>query len=246
MKTHPVEPTHFPAIEWNWENVAYQPSWHEPVYAVMERYVPAGSTILEVGAGASHTMAALSGRLGCDAYGVEPNCSGISKASEMCLLEGSKATFMRGDGFALPFSESTFDVVYSLGLIEHFDFHRSIELVEEHARVCKPGGLVIVSVPNLLNLPHTVRKGFLGTKYEYYPESSYSPRKLKRVLESCGLTFLHADGIEPLWGLAMSKIGWKVCRVLSRLRIADRINNIERAALRSKIGFMTYAVGRKA
>jgi hypothetical protein len=116
MKVIAAEPVNFPAIEWNWENAEYQPSWHEPVYAVMERYVPGGSTVLEVGAGASHTLAALSGRLGCDAYGVEPNDSGIFKAREMCRLERTEVTLMRGDGFVKGYELALVYLVITLAL----------------------------------------------------------------------------------------------------------------------------------
>ena len=43
-----------------------------------------------------------------------------------------------------------FDVVYSLGLIEHFaDRHR---IVENHARLVRPGGYLVLGVPNFRGL----------------------------------------------------------------------------------------------
>jgi SAM-dependent methyltransferase len=43
-----------------------------------------------------------------------------------------------------------FDVVYSLGLIEHFDDVPAV--IERHVRLAKPGGLLVVGCPNLVGL----------------------------------------------------------------------------------------------
>jgi len=43
--------------------------------------------------------------------------------------------------------------VYSLGLIEHF--HDSTEIVKAHARLVKPGGYLVIAVPN-------IQKAFYG------------------------------------------------------------------------------------
>jgi ubiquinone/menaquinone biosynthesis C-methylase UbiE len=246
MTVEPQQSEHFPNIEWNWAKAEYQPAWHEPIFKTMAKFVDHGSKILEVGAGASHTLAALSGRIECKAYGVEPDESGIKKTIEMSGLESTTLDMIKGDGFTLPFADNTFDIVYSLGLIEHFEPEASVDLIAEHTRVCKPRGRVIISVPNKLNLPHTLRKKFLGERYEYSPERSYSPRELKRVMETSGVTVMRVDGIEPLWGLAMSRFGWKICRLLDKIGIAKRINSIRSPWMRSRIGYMTYAVGLKA
>ncbi len=39
------------------------------------------------------------------------------------------------------------DVVYSVGLIEHFDPARTARAIEAHAKLAKPGGIVLLSFP---------------------------------------------------------------------------------------------------
>ncbi len=51
-----------------------------------------------------------------------------------------------GDVRDLPFRDASFDAIYSMGTIEHFD--ETERAVEEMARVLKPGGRAIVGVPN--------------------------------------------------------------------------------------------------
>lgn len=50
------------------------------------------------------------------------------------------------DARELPYEDNTFDFIYSLWVIEHF--HGTEVAVKEHARVCKKGGDIFISVPN--------------------------------------------------------------------------------------------------
>jgi SAM-dependent methyltransferase len=234
-----------PEIEWNWEQANYFEDWHEPIFELMSRYVPKGAKTLEIGAGGSHTLGALAGRLGCDAFGLEPDLAGIEKTIELAAGESAHVSMVRGDGFYLPFADGQFDVVYSLGLVEHFDHDGTVSLIAEHVRVCRNGGSVVVAVPNALNLPHSLRKAYLGRKYKYFPERSFTPRRLRKILNSAGLGAIMTDGLAPLWGLGMSPLGWWCVRILRRLGIARLLDGIRIPSLRANIGFMSYGIGKK-
>ena len=93
-----------------------------------------------------------------------------------------------GDVRAVPFRDASFDAIYSMGTIEHFD--ETERAVEEMARVLKPGGCAIVGVPNrydpfLRPLLATALQAF--GLYGYGYEKSYSRRALKEMLENAGL-----------------------------------------------------------
>jgi len=93
-----------------------------------------------------------------------------------------------GDVRAVPFRDASFDAIYSMGTIEHFD--ETERAVEEMARVLKPGGRAIVGVPNrydpfLRPLLATALQAF--GLYGYGYEKSYSRRALKKMLEGAGL-----------------------------------------------------------
>ena len=80
----------------------------------------------------------------------------------------------------LPFRDASFDAIYSMGTIEHFD--ETERAVEEMARVLKPGGRAIVGVPNrhdpfLRPLLATALQA-VGL-YGYGYEKSYSRRALR-------------------------------------------------------------------
>ena len=60
------------------------------------------------------------------------------------------------DARDLLFDKESFDVVYSLGVVEHFD--ETYLAIKEHARVTKKDGIILITVPNL----------GLETFYRYY------------------------------------------------------------------------------
>jgi ubiquinone/menaquinone biosynthesis C-methylase UbiE len=61
-------------------------------------------------------------------------------------LKAAKGIVAKADARKIPFADNSFDIVYSLGVVEHFK--ETETSVREHVRVCKPGGTVIVVVPN--------------------------------------------------------------------------------------------------
>jgi SAM-dependent methyltransferase len=101
-----------------------------------------------------------------------------------------------GDVRALPFLDASFDAIYSMGTIEHFD--ETERAIEEMARVLKPGGRAIVGVPNrhdpfLRPLLATVLQA-VGL-YGYGYEKSYSRRALRQMLEKAGLNVIAETAI---------------------------------------------------
>ncbi|HVC19842.1 MAG TPA: class I SAM-dependent methyltransferase [Vicinamibacterales bacterium] len=93
-----------------------------------------------------------------------------------------------GDVRNLPFLDASFDAIYSMGTIEHFDDTEGA--VGEIARVLRPGGRAIVGVPNRHD--PFLRPLFATTLqavglYGYGYEKSYSRRALRRMLEGAGL-----------------------------------------------------------
>ena len=101
-----------------------------------------------------------------------------------------------GDVRDLPFADATFDAVYSMGTIEHFD--ETEHAVAEIARVLKPGGCAIVGVPNRHDpflRPLCVATMQAIGMYGYGYEKSYSRRGLKELLERARLTVVAETAI---------------------------------------------------
>jgi SAM-dependent methyltransferase len=128
-----------------------------------------------------------------------------------------------GDVRALPFRDASFDAIYSMGTIEHFD--ETDRAVEEIARVLKPGGRAIVGVPNrhdpfLRPLFATVLQA-LGL-YGYGYEKSYSRRALKQMLEKAGLNVVAETAILfiPGWLRMLDLACYTWCRPFAAVTAA--------------------------
>jgi SAM-dependent methyltransferase len=120
----------------------------------------------------------------------------------------------------LPFRDASFDAIYSMGTIEHFD--GTERAVEEMARVLRPGGRAIIGVPNrhdpFLRPLFVTALQALGL-YGYGYERSYSRRALRRMLERAGLVVVAETGILfiPGWLRMLDLACHSWCRPLAAM-----------------------------
>ena len=128
-----------------------------------------------------------------------------------------------GDVRELPFRDASFDAVYSMGTIEHFD--ETEQAVAEIVRVLRPGGRAIVGVPNrhdpfLRPLLATVLQA--TGLYAYGFEKSYSRRALRGMLERAGLAIVEETSILfiPGWLRMLDLACHSWCRPVSILTAA--------------------------
>lgn len=99
-------------------------------------------------------------------------------------MKVKNATFVKGDCFNIPFKDNTFDIVWSQGLIEHFPNPKKV--VEEHYRVCKKGGLIIISTPLKYSYQHLwyiiTRLRFLRQFWPWTDQDFYTKKKYQNLI----------------------------------------------------------------
>jgi len=231
-------------------------TWHFPyAYKTFCKYIPKEALVLEVGFGSGRILTRIARELNCKCVGVDVADDAFPSLSFFSRQQGVKVEAMKGDGFSLPFKDGSFDVVYSEGVIEHFPIGRSAEMVREHARVCRPGGLVIVSVPNKFAFFHSLTKLLLGPRFLFSPEASLSTFELSRLMARAGLTLVVRDGFAFgcqfymfqafFLGQASSPmlkgIGMRALALLKK----TNLYHFENPWLNSLIGFQTLVMGRR-
>ena len=113
-------------------------SLDEVKFRYLQQYLPQSGRALEVGCGSARVSRFLAGA-GFEVVGVDCEPPAIHLAGQRLRASGVKADLLLGDAFGLPFSDQTFDVVLSTGLLEHFPDPSPI--VAEMARVLRRGGL---------------------------------------------------------------------------------------------------------
>lgn len=104
----------------------------------------AGSLVLDVGCGASPLVREVR-LLGYRGVGIDYSFAMLRNAQA-----DAPERFAQGDIEALPFTDGAFDAVFCLGVICYLPADEAA--LTELSRVTRPGGLLMLSVPNKINL----------------------------------------------------------------------------------------------
>jgi SAM-dependent methyltransferase len=140
---------------------------------------------------------------GAEVVGLDLSRTVAFRARRNALDEGSgPLRLTRADIRDLPFADGSFDLVYTMGTIEHIDEYQ--QALEEIERVLRPGGTAIVGVPDKWNVflrPLMVWVLDAFGQYLYSPEKAFSAAELRGCLERAGLAVTGRTGILTLPGV---------------------------------------------
>jgi SAM-dependent methyltransferase len=119
-------------------------------------------SVLEIGGAPAKQLTYIAKVLGAKVSAVDFSSPGIQMAKELFTAMHLEGDFRCEDIFLTTFPPESFDFVCSIGVIEHFDSPTGI--VRRHVELCKPGGTVLLMIPNYREL--------YGQLQEYfYPEN---------------------------------------------------------------------------
>ncbi|MFC6011881.1 methyltransferase domain-containing protein [Nocardia lasii] len=106
--------------------------------------VRAGESALDVGSGTGSEVFRFAEAVGPTgtAVGVEPDPNLLAAAQRRAGENGSRAKFVSGDAYGLPFGDDTFDVVLCERVFQHLT--APARAAAEIARVLRPGGRAVV------------------------------------------------------------------------------------------------------
>jgi SAM-dependent methyltransferase len=116
-------------------------------------YLPGaeGSSVIEIGSAPGKHLVKMRDRLGCETWGLEYSPEGAAANREAFKAAGiDPGRVIEADLFddeALEIYAGRFDIVISRGFIEHFD--DPSEAIRRHLRFLRPGGRLVVSIPNM-------------------------------------------------------------------------------------------------
>ena len=230
--------------------------WHFPyAYKTFSKYIPREAHVLEVGFGSGRMLTRIAKELGCECTGVDVEDGAFPSLFFFSEKNEAKVEAIKASGFSLPFKDEIFDVVYSEGVIEHFPIDESQGMITEHVRVCRGGGLVIISVPNKFAFLHSLTKLLLGKRFLFYPEHSLSTFELCRLMATAGLTPIAKDGfafgcqfymfkaffLDQTAPPGLRTLGLRLLSLFTK----TGLYHFEAPNLNSLIGFQTLVVGRK-
>jgi len=139
-----------------WENVwPAAPRMRLPVGAdvstrnlqrLLRSHVTAGARFLEIGCAPGKMLAWVAKVLRADVAGLDYAERGMLFCRSLFEALAIEADLRCEDVFSTTFLPGSFSVVFSAGVIEHFDDPR--EIVRRHVLLVEPGGKVVITVPN--------------------------------------------------------------------------------------------------
>ena len=179
-------------------------AWSTALYAANERALVAGAVTPLTGARVLKTdlwdeakntrIAQWMAGQGAHVYGIDISPATLRQAR--AEFGAAPAHLAIADVRAVPFASGSFDAIYSMGTVEHFE--ETEAAVIELARLLKPGGRLILGVPNKHD--PFLRPLFVGVlqrlgAYGYGSEKCYSRAELRAMLEGAGLTVTLESGL---------------------------------------------------
>jgi len=166
------------------------------------RLTPAGRRALDVGCGGG-LLAEEFARLGFAVTGVDPSARSLDAARAHAAEAGLSIEYRQASGEALPFAESSFDVVYCCDVLEHVtDLAR---VIAESARVLKAGGVYLYDTINRTPQSRLILiklfqewgwTSFMPPRLHDW-EMFIRPSELARLLEQQGLRPGRVRGLKP-------------------------------------------------
>ena len=105
---------------------------------------PPPARVLDVGCGIGGSSRHIARKYGGSGVGITLSPVQANRANELSAAQGfgERLQFQVADALAMPFPDNSFDLVWSMESGEHMPDKR--QFVAELARVCKPGGRIIV------------------------------------------------------------------------------------------------------
>jgi SAM-dependent methyltransferase len=176
--------------------------------AVVRALPSEAERVLEVGAGTGRDTAWLSER------GLLAIALDSSSAAWSLMARSAPGLVGRGlvggDALHLPFADATFDLVFHQGVLEHFA--NPTAFLEENSRVTRPGGLLVVDVPQTFH-PWTLLKRVALRLDRWFAgwETEYTIGQLERLVSGAGY-----DVIETYGDLMVPSLAYRLLRHAAR------------------------------
>jgi SAM-dependent methyltransferase len=158
---------------------------YRKAYEVALRYLAPEKKVLDWGCGNGHFSYFLTlQNIATTGFSFDSLPVFLEKVSLFHFVKGSPE-----EPTQLPFAQSTFDIVFSVGVLEHVHETGGSEekSLDEIRRILKPGGLFICyHFPNKFQWVEYVGR-FLGLA-EYFHRRKYSQRGTKKLVHRAGFT----------------------------------------------------------
>jgi len=199
---------------WDKYFTEYQPKRIETVFfaEIFDKHLQPDSskTVLEVGCAGGEYLCYLAKRFGFLPYGVDYSDE-IKKTTDLFVFNGMPAPDLhQGDFFSWQ-PDRTFDVVFSIGFIEHFEDTRMV--IKKHLDLLAPGGKLIITLPHFAHLQYFFHWMIDRENLRVHNTSMMRLPVIRRALEGLPLRLDHLDYYQT-FGFWTERKSWNIWQKL--------------------------------
>lgn len=169
---------------------------HKPVIEKYIKKINKNGVFLEAGCGMGQWCFYVAEKYGLKSFGVDVAEKTIQKLNDYCgKLNNNLINFIVDDLNDSKIESRFCDMFVSLGVIEHFQDPKP--MLKNLHRLLKPGGIGIITVPNVYSM-HSITRPILQilNRWDIGYERSFSPRELKNLSLNSGFKIIEC-GILP-------------------------------------------------
>ncbi len=165
------------------------------VAAAALRHFHRGGKILDLGCAPGHMGIVLHG-LGFEVHGIDLNQLWEETYPDRQWLQNLHVQALDVEKQPLPFADGTFDGVLFTEVLEHIALVSPVKVLQEIARVLKPGAVLLLTTPNVCNLANLLAlangKNIFWAPEIFYGSSDrhnreYTPAEVVATVEQSGL-----------------------------------------------------------
>ena len=196
---------------------------------LFKRFLEKGNKkVLEIGCAKAKRLIYFAKEFDYEVYGVDYSEKGVKIAKENLRIAGVEGTIICEDIFQTTFKEESFDIVYSMGLIEHFE--TPAEIIDAHIKLLKIGGVLIITIPNFKDNLLNKILGIGKRLSETHNLSIMDKKKMNELLQKRNIKILTLDYFGPI-DLTLALEGIQTKPIIYLIHIVNQI-----------IGYFTFFI----
>ncbi len=214
---------------------------------VFEKYLPKKTlSILEIGGAPGQYLAYFHKHFGYHVHCLDYSEEGCKKTKKNFEMLNIKGEVYHADLFSAEHKLPLFDIVFSMGFIEHFSDLQDV--VGKHLQFLKPGGMLMLGIPNFSGINKLFLKSLAPGLLAQHNLNSMDIRSWKAFEDHFNLEKVfksYVGGFEPMTFLVQEKKSLWNSILFLKARILNKIFHQHFKSLRninSKY-FSGYAIG---
>lgn len=200
---------------------------------------PKGRKILEVGSGTGQGSAYLASRGGV-IYLLDISKKSLEFSRKYFAYKKLPVRLYQQNAFSMKFPAESFDYVWNGGVIEHFNDKEKILMLKKMWKLVKPGGKLLVTVPNAHDIPFMVAKKILEIrkKWAFGTEDDLTIKRMRNLAKLVGIRNFLVYAYNPIVGFWFFPYGREISNVLG-------LNTLKNHKSKSPFGHVIIFCARK-